>query len=165
MAWYRRLLRNIRTNVFAGDHKVCLRSTALVDNHSATFVAEVYKSISRLRSADNQVRRRVITAYNGDRIMGIFIGNAKRTDAARAALKINDAMIHVVNPIAVQYRSGFRLRHSIGVDCTTILAARIGVRSDNDIVWVGREISKIRTVLTGRNFWRARLCGEPFSPH
>jgi class 3 adenylate cyclase len=30
------------------------------------------------------------------------------------------------------------MRHVIGIDSSQILACRIGVRNDNDLVWVGR---------------------------
>jgi class 3 adenylate cyclase len=32
----------------------------------------------------------------------------------------------------------YRLKHVVGIDTSELLVARIGVRNDNDLVWVGR---------------------------
>lgn len=73
-------------------------STALVDNHKAHFAAEIYKSF--LHCAAKIIRNEggAITAYDGDRIMAVFIGETKNTPAARAALKINYARGNIINP-------------------------------------------------------------------
>jgi class 3 adenylate cyclase len=81
-----------------------------------------------------------ITAYDGDRIMGIFIGKTKNTTAAKTALQINWAVYNIVNTaIKTQYGgNAYQMKHVIGIDTSPIFACRIGVRNDNDIVWVGR---------------------------
>src|SRR5580704_15673894 len=78
--------------------------------------------------------------YDGDRIMGIFIGDTKNTTAAKTALQINWALKNIVNPaLKAQYGdTAYQMAHVIGIDTSPMLAARIGVRNDNDIVWVGR---------------------------
>src|SRR5205823_4516619 len=60
-------------------------STNLVDRYSADFASEVYKSY--LYCAGQLIRHHggTITAYDGDRIMGIFLGNTKHTDAVTCA--------------------------------------------------------------------------------
>jgi class 3 adenylate cyclase len=72
--------------------------------------------------------------------MAIFIGDGKNTTAARVALAINWCLLNVINPaILKQYeQDGYQLSHVIGIDTSPILACRIGVRNDNDLVWVGR---------------------------
>ena len=49
-------------------------------------------------------------------------------------------MLHIVNPaLKAQYpTSPYVLKHVVGVDTSELLAGRIGVRNDNDLVWVGR---------------------------
>lgn len=115
-------------------------STQLVDQQIPQFAAEVYKTY--LASAAKVIKNEsgVITAYDGDRIMAVFIGNSKNTNAARAALKINWAVENLVNPgIREQYpNNGYQMKHVVGIDTSHIFASRIGVRNDNDIVWVGR---------------------------
>src|SRR6185312_11992977 len=52
----------------------------------------------------------------------------------------NWAVSNIVNPtLKRQYGdTAFQMRHTIGVDTSTLLVSRIGVRNDNDLVWVGR---------------------------
>jgi|SRR6266481_8097193 len=63
-----------------------------------------------------------ITAYDGDRIMGIFIGESKNTTAAKTALQINWAVSNIVNPdLKKQYgESAYQLKHAIGIDTSPI---------------------------------------------
>ena len=64
-------------------------STQLVDSQSQWFAAEIYKMY--LASAARVIRNEggEITAYDGDRIMAVFIGDSKNSSAVKAALKIN----------------------------------------------------------------------------
>ena len=129
-------------------------STSLVDTHNATIAAEVYKSYMVCTARIIKNAGGTITAYDGDRIMGLFIGDYKNTTAARTALQINWAVKHIVNPaLKAQYgNDAYQMSHVIGVDTSTMLAARIGVRNDNDIVWVGRAANyaaKLTSLDTG----------------
>jgi class 3 adenylate cyclase len=129
-------------------------STKLVDNYSATIAAEVYKTYMACTARIIKDAGGTITAYDGDRIMGIFIGDHKNTTAAKTALQINWAVKHIVNPaLKTQYgNDAYQMSHAIGVDTSTILAARIGVRNDNDLVWVGRAANyaaKLTSLDTG----------------
>jgi class 3 adenylate cyclase len=115
-------------------------STKLVDDRSPSFAAEVYKAYLRCAARIIKDNGGAITAYDGDRIMAAFIGDTKNSNAATAALKINYAVINIVNPAnkAVYGEKSHTLTHVIGIDTSPLFAARIGVRNDNDIVWVGR---------------------------
>jgi class 3 adenylate cyclase len=115
-------------------------STSLVDDYRADFAAEIYKAY--LASAARIIKEEggTITAYDGDRIMAVFIGGFKNSSAAKAALKINWAVSKLINPsLKAQYGNDtYQMSHVVGIDTSSILASRIGVRNDNDIVWVGR---------------------------
>ena len=115
-------------------------STALVNEHSDSFAAEVYKAF--LHCASKIVRQRggEITAFDGDRIMAVFIGDHKRTNSAKCGLQINYAVRHIINPaIKAQYpNSTYNVTHAVGVDVSEIFVARTGIRGSNDLVWVGR---------------------------
>jgi len=109
--------------------------------------------------------------------MGVFIGKLRNSSAVEAALKTNWAVRHLINPaIKKQYGDKeYQLKHVVGVDTSPIFACRIGVRNDNDIVWVGRaanyaaKLSSIkepdRIFITGEVFEamneRAKFGGEP----
>lgn len=127
-------------------------STAMVNSENWMFAAEVYKTF--LFCAAKLVREQggTITSYDGDRIMGVFIGDTPNTDAAKCALKINYAVSKIINPaLAAQYpNSAFRVKQVVGIDTSPIRAARTGVRGGNDIVWVGRA-ANYAAKLTDRN--------------
>jgi class 3 adenylate cyclase len=115
-------------------------STGLVDSRKPFFAAEVYKAY--LFSAAKIIRSRggVITAYDGDRIMAVFIGDSKNTSAAKAALNINWATRQIINPaLTKQYPNDvFTVKQTVGIDTSDLWVARTGVRGANDLVWVGR---------------------------
>ena len=117
------------------------KSTALVDGYKAHFAAEVYKSYLHCAAKIIRSEGGEITAYDGDRIMAVFVGDHKNTAAARAALKINYARINVVNPaIEAQYpKVTYRVSSAVGIDTSTLYVAKTGIRGSNDLVWVGRS--------------------------
>src|SRR6266699_1883277 len=79
-------------------------STVLVDSYKPQFAAEVYKAFLHCAAKIVRSEGGEITAYDGDRIMGVFIGGTKNTSAGRAALKINYARRSIINPaIKTQY--------------------------------------------------------------
>jgi adenylate cyclase len=112
---------------------------ALFDQEIA---AEVYKAYligtTRLiRAAGGEIR-----SFDGDRVMGVFIGNFKNTSAAKAALRINYFFTQVLEPAFLKFyerlqTSSFRFAQSVGVDTGEIRVARAGVRNANDLIWVG----------------------------
>ena len=115
-------------------------STNMVDQQTPEFAAEIYKAYLHcaakiIRAEDGQ-----IVSYDGDRIMAVFIGGRKNTDAARCALKINYTVTKIINPaIVLQYpNSNFRIRQIVGIDTSPLFVARTGIRKWNDLVWVGR---------------------------
>jgi class 3 adenylate cyclase len=115
-------------------------STGLVDKYKAPFAAEVYKAYLTCAAQIVKAEGGSITAYDGDRIMAVFIGGSKNTTAARTGLKINWAVHHIINPaIKNQYpNETYKVAHTVGIDTSSLFIARVGVRNDNDLVWVGR---------------------------
>ncbi len=115
-------------------------STAMVNSQSWQLAAEVYKTF--LFCAAKLVREQggTITSYDGDRIMGVFIGSTPCSDAVICALKLNWAVKNIVNPsLKTQYpQQAYTVKHVVGIDTSALRAARTGVRGGNDIVWVGR---------------------------
>ena len=114
-------------------------STKLVDSKKAEFAAEVYKTYLVCAARIIRAQGGEITAYDGDRIMAVYIGGRKNSDAAITALKINYAVSKIINPaIADQYpKADYKLRQSIGIDTCDLFIARTGIRGSNDLVWVG----------------------------
>jgi class 3 adenylate cyclase len=114
-------------------------STVMVDQQTFNVAAEVYKSYLVCAARIIKANGGSITAYDGDRIMALFIGDHKNTSAAKSGLQITWAVSNIVNPgLLSQYgNAAYQIRHVVGVDSSVLRAARIGVRNDNDLVWVG----------------------------
>lgn len=114
-------------------------STGLVQNYTDTFAAEVYKNylycVSRIIRAHNGT----ITAFDGDRVMGLYIGDSKNSQAAKTALKINWAVENILQPaIVAQYKNTtYKLKQKVGIASSKTMVARTGIRGSNDLVWVG----------------------------
>lgn len=109
-------------------------STDLVDRYSPQFAAEIYKTYLHcaatiIRSSGGEIR-----SYDGDRIMAIFIGDAKNSVAVKAALKIHYAVANIINPgLLKQYRdTNYQVQQVVGIDTSWVMAAKTGVRSAND---------------------------------
>ncbi len=115
-------------------------STNLVESKKPEFAAEVYKCFLTCAARIIRAEGGEITAYDGDRIMAVYLGDSKNTAAASTALKVNYSVTEIINPaIKDQYpRSPYTVRHVVGIDTSNLFVARIGVRGDNDLVWVGR---------------------------
>lgn len=84
-----------------------------------------------------------IRSFDGDRVLGIFVGPLKNSTAAKCALKMNWAMINILRPRLTTHfqslrESGFEISHGVGIDTGSILAVRAGPKNDNDLVWIGR---------------------------
>lgn len=139
-------------------------STNLVDNYRASFAAEIYKTY--LASAARIIKDEggTVTAYDGDRIMAVFIGKFKNSSAATAALKINWAVSELINPsLKRQYGNDtYQMSHVVGIDTSSIFASRIGVRNDNDIVWVGRAANYAAKLCSLNTGYPLYLTGDVF---
>jgi class 3 adenylate cyclase len=117
-----------------------IESTTLVNTKRDNFAAEVYKSF--LRAACRVIMRNggTITAFDGDRVMAVYLGNSKNTQAVGSALEINYVVREIINPMIKEIypKSSYEIRQVIGVDTSPLFVARAGVRGSNDLVWIGR---------------------------
>lgn len=115
-------------------------STQMVDAHRAEFAAEIYKTFLHCAARIVQANGGVITAYDGDRIMAVFIGDVKNTNATKAAFQLRWAVAHIITPAMkrIYASTDFAVKHVCGIDCSELLVAKTGVRGANDLVWVGR---------------------------
>src|SRR6266436_5846713 len=73
-------------------------STSLAMNYDRGVAAKVFKSFllcssKIIRSSGGEIR-----SFDGDRVMGIFVGDYKNTSAAKCALKINYAFQYILKP-------------------------------------------------------------------
>lgn len=129
-------------------------STQLVDGYKPQFAAEIYKSYLLCASKIISAEGGSITAYDGDRIMAVFIGKSKNTTAARCALKINHAVSEIINPAIKGYytNDNYSIKHAVGVDSSDLFVARTGIRGSNDLVWVGRAANHAAKLCSLRSY-------------
>ena len=115
-------------------------STNLVDGYKPAFAAEIYKTYLHCAAKVIRSEGGVITSYDGDRIMAVYIEELKNTCAARSALKINYTVTEIINPLLKKYypATDYRVRQVVGIDTSELFVARTGIRGSNDLVWVGR---------------------------
>jgi class 3 adenylate cyclase len=127
-------------------------STDLVDRYLPSFAAEIYKTYLYCAAKIIVSEGGTISAYDGDRVMAIFIGKSKNTSAIRTALKINWAVKNLIMPAkSRQYpKSTYDLKQVIGIDTSPLYVAKTGIRGANDLVWVGKAAN-----------YAAKLCALP----
>ena len=115
-------------------------STKLVDSQAAFLAAEIYKTFLHCAAKIIRSEDGVITAYDGDRIMAVYIGDMKNTRAVRSAMRINYAGLYIINPAQQSFytSTSYTLKHVVGIDTSELFVAKTGVRGANDLVWVGR---------------------------
>ena len=159
-------------------------STKLVDGYKPFFAAEVYKAFLYCAAKIVRSEGGVVTAYDGDRIMAVYIDEDKNTRAVRSALKINWAAKNIVQTAMNSAFPGnaYALQHVVGVDTSSLFIAKTGAIGANDLVWVGRAANyaaklsalshafatyitkevydamqpSLRTASDGRAIWEAR---------
>ncbi|HET7150651.1 MAG TPA: hypothetical protein VFI60_04520 [Candidatus Acidoferrum sp.] len=106
--------------------------------------AKTFKSFLTCCSKIIRARGGDIRSFDGDRVMGVFIGNSKNTSAAKCALNINYAFLNIIKPkLEAKYNvfanGTYKLAHCTGIDTSEVLVVRSGIRNYNDLIWVGRS--------------------------
>jgi class 3 adenylate cyclase len=120
-----------------------------------------------------------VISFDGDRVLAVFYGETKNTNAAKCALTIT----YVVNELIrekfekkydVVRNANFRISHGTGIDTGTVLIVRAGVRGTNDLISIGRgpnlaaklsDLRNARTYITSSVYNQlhesAKLGGNP----
>lgn len=84
-----------------------------------------------------------VVSFDGDRVMGIFLGKLKNTTAAKCGLQIKYVVNEVIRPkFENKYdtvkNASFTISHAVGVDTGTIMGVRGGSHGTNDLIWIGQ---------------------------
>jgi uridylate cyclase len=130
---------NIQATVLYSD----LADSTELALYSQEIAAEVYKSYLLGTTRIIKANGGEVRAFDGDRVMGVFIGDRKNSSAAKTALKINYFFTHILQPQFLAFyphlgSSPFKFAQCSGIDTGEIRVARAGIRNNNDLVWVGR---------------------------
>jgi adenylate cyclase len=84
-----------------------------------------------------------VRSFDGDRVMGVFVGNAKNSSAAKCALNMHYVLTKILRPKAeAKFPSlkdkGFVIEHCVGVSASeNVFVVCGGVRGSNDLVFIG----------------------------
>mgnify|MGYP001793315572 FL=1 len=92
------------------------------------------------------------------------LGDLSNASASRQALNINWCRIHVINRLLLeQYpRRDYQLKHVVGIDRSSLRAARTGARGANDLVWVGRAANYAAKLSSLPDTYASRITGDVF---
>ncbi|WP_169583239.1 MULTISPECIES: adenylate/guanylate cyclase domain-containing protein [Microbacterium] len=115
-------------------------STNLVANNPNWLAAEVYKNYLYCAAKIIRSNGGSITAYDGDRVMAVFIGTDKNTKAVDTALKIQWSVGNILQPAFDKKYSGrydYKYKQKVGVDTSELFVAKTGFRGSDELVWVG----------------------------
>ncbi|MBQ9789906.1 MAG: adenylate/guanylate cyclase domain-containing protein [Lentisphaeria bacterium] len=131
-----------------GNEAVCMEgavlyadlrgSTELVQKYKDFFVADIYKSFLRATCEVIKNNSGVITSFDGDRVMAVFVGDAKCSDAARTGLQIHFIVTKINEKIKEVFPStDYLINYAVGIDVSDLFIVRTGVRGANDLAWIG----------------------------
>jgi len=140
-------------------------STRLVQGRKDSFAAEVYKMYLYSASRIITTLGGSVTAFDGDRVMGVFLGDAKNSNAAKCGLKINYIVTKIIRPaIKAQYpNETYILKQKVGIDSSPLFVARTGIRGSNDLVWVGRAANYAAKMATLSSNYPTYISADVYS--
>lgn len=87
-----------------------------------------------------------IRSFDGDRVMGVFVGEIPNTFATKCAREIFWTVEHILGPTAHKKFKSVRdnkvtLRQACGIDMGEARAVRAGIRNNADLIWIGKAPS------------------------
>src|SRR5690625_529618 len=140
-------------------------STKMVKGYKDWFAAEIYKTYLYCAAKTIRANGGVITAYDGDRVMGVFLGDTKNSSAAKSGLQINWTCREVISAsVKAKYPdSDFSLRQRVGVDTSKLFVARTGIRGSNDLVWVGNAANNAAKMAALDPSYPTYISGDVYS--
>lgn len=136
--------------------------------HDKRIAARLFKAFLAMSTRLIVERGGKIRSFDGDRVMGVFVGDYKCTAATKCALQINYIFRNVIKPkFEARYevfRNGqYTLAHCTGVDMGEVLTVRSGIRNNNDLVWVGRAPNVAAKLSAFRNTpYHSYITGEVY---
>ena len=123
------------------------QSTDLVETKKWEFAGEVYKTF--LYAASRLIRHQggTIVSYDGDRVMGVFIGDRQQNDAVSCALKINYAVKNYDNDL-------------VWIGTAANLAAKLTSLSADQPTWITKRVYDFldgsqKFGSKGENIWKS----------
>lgn len=109
-------------------------------------------SIRVIRSWGGEIR-----SFDGDRVMGVFMGDMKNTHATKCAREIFYVVEYILGPKALARfnsfkNNGIKLKNCVGIEVGEARAVRAGIRNSNDLIWIGKAPSLAAKLSDVRNY-------------
>lgn len=109
-------------------------------------------SVRIIRSWGGEIR-----SFDGDRVMGVFMGDMKNTHSTKAAREIFYTVEHILGPKATKRfnsikNNNIKLKNCVGIDYGDARAVRSGIRNSNDLIWIGKAPSLAAKLSDVRNY-------------
>lgn len=121
-------------------------STEMQMLYGSDFAARVHRMYLAGASEIIRANGGTIKSFDGDRVMGIFMGGQMRNQAATAGLEIN-WLVNDINKLTITKKSAkgswWTVEHGVGIDAGEALIVRAGVRNQaggtnhNDLISIG----------------------------
>jgi adenylate cyclase len=111
-------------------------SSSLHEKYGFANAAKIYQSFHDINVRVIEENNGSVRAFDGDRVMGVFAGDAKNSNATKAAMQIQWAIRNILNP-----KLKTEISCGAGIDSGEILVAKIGKgrdKNNNDLVWIGK---------------------------
>lgn len=114
-------------------------STGLVGKVVNWQAAEYYKAFLYCACKLIENNDGVIEAFDGDRVMGVFLGLGKEDRAVKAALQLQLVMKELINPKFADIYKHLHvpIQHTVGIDTGRVMVCKAGVRGGSDLIWIG----------------------------
>jgi class 3 adenylate cyclase len=118
-------------------------SSSLASEFQQRTAAKVVRAFASCMSRLIEDHEGSVTGFDGGRVMGVFLGDDRSTNAAICALKMNYAVREILKPAIADYYKSYRaaeagILHCVGIDTSPVLAINPGVAEKDDLVIVGR---------------------------
>lgn len=134
-----------------------LADSTKIAMYDARVAAKLFKAFLAATARIVRSEGGEIRSFDGDRLMAVFMGQYKNTNAVRAGLKLKFVFDQVIVPkfkaaYTVFNNGTYPLGYSCGIDSGDIMVVRAGIRNNNDLVWVGRApniAAKLSTLREG----------------
>lgn len=114
-------------------------STTLVDTVDEKLAAEYYSAFLHCASKLISKHGGIIQAYDGDRVMAVYVGESQADDAVGTALELHHVVDEIINPaFQAQYGEKHKqLKFTVGIDSGKCLAIKVGTRGVGEVAWIG----------------------------
>lgn len=117
-------------------------STKLARTLPASVAAKVVRAFLASMTTLVTYSGGAVRSFDGDRVMGVFVGDSKNSAAAKCALRMNYVVTKLLRPAAeAQFPSlitkGYAIGHCVGVASSKVFVVRAGIRDNNDLVFIG----------------------------